>query len=88
MALRRWFLAVPSVLLVALLQAYFWVPSYDRQSAGNPKRLLKYIEASAADAKILNPILNADTVSSGITDYVFEGLLGADEDLRLRGRLA
>ncbi|MGH8490814.1 MAG: ABC transporter substrate-binding protein, partial [Gammaproteobacteria bacterium] len=42
----------------------------------------------AADAKILNPILNADTVSSGITDYVFEGLLGADEDLRLRGRLA
>ena len=88
MALRRWLLAVPAVLLVALLQAYFWVPTYDQQSAGNPKRLLKYIEASAADAKILNPILNADTVSSGITDYVFEGLLGADEDLRLRGRLA
>ncbi|MGH8514023.1 MAG: ABC transporter substrate-binding protein, partial [Gammaproteobacteria bacterium] len=88
MALRRWLLAAPLVLLVALLQAYFWVPTYDQQSAGNPKRLLKYIEASAADAKILNPILNADSVSSGITDYVFEGLLGADEDLRLRGRLA
>ena len=43
---------------------------------------------SIADAKILNPILNADGASSRITDFVFDGLLDMDENLNLRGRLA
>ncbi len=88
MTLKRILLLLPFAVLAVLLQSILWVPSYDRQASGNPERLGKYIEASAADAKILNPILLSDTVSSGIVDFVFEGLLGADADLKLRGRLA
>ena len=71
-----------------LLQSYFWVPSYETQAVGNPARLRTYIEGSIGDAKILNPILNADAASSRITDLVFDGLLDLDENLNLRGRLA
>ena len=45
-------------------------------------------EQIGGDAKILNPILNADTASSGIVALVFDGLLDLDENLNLRGRLA
>ena len=78
----------PLVLIALLLQSYFWVPSYEKQSVGNPARLRTYIEASIADAKILNPILNADGASSRITGLIFDGLLDMDENLKLRGRLA
>lgn len=78
----------PLVLIALLLQSYFWVPSYEKQSVGNPARLRTYIEASIADAKILNPILNADGASSRITGLIFNGLLDMDENLKLRGRLA
>ncbi len=88
MTLKRWLIAVPLVLIAALAQSYFWVPTYERQSTGNPARLSKYIDASIGDAEVLSPILNADTVSSQITGLVFEGLLDLDPDLRLRGRVA
>ncbi len=88
MKLKRLLIAVPLVLIALLLQSYFWAPTYTHQTAGNPHRLRTYIEGSIADAKILNPILNADAASSGITGYVFEGLLDLDENLNLRGRLA
>ncbi len=88
MNLKRWLLLAPLILLVLLLQSYFWVPTYEKQATGNPKRLVTYIEASSGDAEILNPILNADTASSNIVGLVFEGLLDLDEDLNLRGRLA
>jgi ABC-type transport system substrate-binding protein len=64
------------------------VPTYDKQASGNPQRLVTYIEGSIGDAKILNPILNADSASSSIVGHVFEGLLDLDENLTLRGRLA
>ncbi|MCK5719821.1 MAG: hypothetical protein KAH84_07715 [Thiomargarita sp.] len=85
----KWFLIIiPILLILVLLQSYFWVPTYEMQSKGNPERLAKFISASIADAKILNPILNADSASSQITGQVFDSLLDHDEELNLRGRLA
>jgi ABC-type transport system substrate-binding protein len=88
MTLKRWLIALPLVVVAALAQSYFWVPTYEDQSTGNPARLSKYIDASIGDAEVLNPILNADTVSNQIVGLVFEGLLDLDADLRLRGRIA
>ena len=88
MHVKRWLLLAPLLLTLLLLQSYFWVPTYEKQATGNPARLVTYIEASSGDAKILNPILNADTASSGIVGHVFEGLLDLDENLDFRGRLA
>ena len=88
MRLKRWLLLAPLLLTVFLLQSYFWVPTYEKQATGNPKRLVTYIEGSIGDAKVLNPILNADSASANIVGHVFEGLLDLDENLNLRGRLA
>ena len=88
MRLKRWLLLAPLLLILFLLQSYFWVPTYEKQATGNPERLVTYIEGSSGDAKILNPILNADSSSSNIVGHVFEGLLDLDENLNLRGRLA
>lgn len=88
MFLKRLLILAPLALVALLLQSYFWVPSYETQAVGNPARLRTYIEGSIGDAKILNPILNADAASSRITDLVFDGLLDLDENLNLRGRLA
>ena len=88
MFVKRLLLFIPLVLVLVLLQSYFWVPTYENQAAGNPNRLVTYIEGSSGDAKILNPILNADSSSANIVGHVFEGLLDLNEDLDLRGRLA
>ncbi len=88
MILKRFLILAPIILTLGLLQSYLWVPTYEAQTTGNPDRVFKFIEASIGDAKILNPILNADTASSRIADLVFEGLLDLDENLNLRGRLA
>ncbi|NKB80468.1 MAG: peptide ABC transporter substrate-binding protein [Nitrospirales bacterium] len=88
MRLKRWLILAPLLVLVFLLQSYLWVPTYERQDLGNPQRLVTYIEGSSGDAKILNPILNADSASSNIANHVFEGLLDLDEHLNLRARLA
>ncbi len=88
MIVKRLLLFIPLVLVLLLLQSYFWVPTYENQAAGNPTRLVTYIEGSSGDAKILNPTLNADSASSSIVSQVFEGLLDLDENLNLRGRLA
>jgi ABC-type transport system substrate-binding protein len=88
MRLKRFLIIIPSVFILLLLQSFFWAPTYENQTSGNPHRLRTYIEGSIGDAKILNPILNADTASSGIVNLVFDGLLDLDENLDLRGRLA
>ena len=88
MGLKKILILAPIVLTLVLLQSYFWVPTYESQTKGNPERTQKFIEASIGDAKILNPILNADTSSSRIAGLIFEGLLDYDENLNLRGRLA
>ncbi len=88
MLLKRLLIIVPLLFILGLLQSSVWVPTYDKQVAGNPDRLRTYVEASIGDAKILNPTLNADSASSGIVAMVFDGLLDLDDKLALRGRLA
>ncbi len=86
--MRRILIAIPTLFILFLLQSYFWVPTYEEQTRGNPDRLIEYIDASIGDAQILNPILSADSASSAIESKVFEGLIDRDEELRFRGRLA
>ncbi|NIO05548.1 MAG: peptide ABC transporter substrate-binding protein [Proteobacteria bacterium] len=86
--MRRILTWVPILFILFLVQSYFWVPTYEEQTRGNPERLTEYIEASIGDAQILNPILSADSASSTIESRVFEGLIDRDEDLKFRGRLA
>ena len=88
MTLRRFLIMAPMVVALVLMISYFWVPTYEQQTRGNPDRLNEYITASIGDASILNPILAADTASSDINSMVFEGLIDRDEELRFRGRLA
>lgn len=86
--MRRILIGIPALFILFLLQSYFWVPTYEEQTRGNPERLDEYIDASIGDAQILNPILSADSASSTIESKVFEGLIDRDEELRFRGRLA
>ena len=88
MTVRRVLIFAPILLILVLLQSYFWVPTYEQQTKGNPARLTEYIAGSIGDASLLNPILSADSASSSINDLVFEGLIDRDKDLRFRGRLA
>ncbi len=88
MWVKRILLIVPIFVLLFFLQSYFWIPTYEEQTKGNPERLTEYITASSADAIILNPILSSDSASAQIESLVFEGLLDRDENLNLRGRLA
>ena len=88
MWVKRVLLFVPIAVILILLQSFFWVPTYDDPSKGNPKRLTQYIEGSIGDAAILNPILSADSASSTINNLIFEGLIDRDRDLSFRGRLA
>ena len=81
-------LLAPTLVMLVLLQSYFWVPTYEKQTRGNPRRLSEFITASIGDAGILNPILSADSASSDINAMVFEGLIDRDRDLAYRGRLA
>src|SRR5262245_3231105 len=88
MTTRRWLIAVPLVVVALLLQSAFWVPRYETQSAGNPKRLTTFIEAGIGDPQLLNPILSADNSASEIEGLVFDTLLDIDEQLRPRPKLA
>ena len=88
MNIRRLLIFAPLLLIIILLQSYFWVPTYKEQTRGNPDRLNKYITASIGDASLLNPVLSADSASSQIESLVFEGLIDRDENLQFRGRVA
>ncbi|MDH3256661.1 MAG: peptide ABC transporter substrate-binding protein, partial [Nitrospinota bacterium] len=78
MITKRLLILIPVLLIGVLIQSFFWVPTYDKQATGNPERLLKFIESSSGDARILNPILHADTASGDIVSKVFDGLLDLD----------
>jgi ABC-type transport system substrate-binding protein len=86
--MRRVLIWVPIVFILFLLQSYFWVPTYEEETKGNPDRLAEYIDASIGDAQILNPILSADSASSDIEGRVFQGLIDRDQNLNFRGRVA
>lgn len=88
MTTRRVLIFAPLVVVIVLLQSYFWVPNYEEQTRGNPQRLNEFITGSIGDASVLNPILSADSASSDIESLVFEGLVDRDQNLHIRGRLA
>ncbi|MFQ5674190.1 MAG: ABC transporter substrate-binding protein [Nitrospinales bacterium] len=88
MWVKRLLIFLPIFITLFLIQSFFWVPTYEKQAAGNPERLVTYIQSSIGDAEILNPILSADTASSSINALVFEGLLDLDDQLNYRPRLA
>ena len=88
MTTRRALIIIPVVVILFLLQSYFWVPTYEEQTRGNPDRLTQFITASIGDASLLNPILSADSASSQIETMVFDGLIDRDDQLRYRGRVA
>ena len=75
MTTRRILIFAPVFLMILLLQSYFWVPTYEQQTRGNPKRFNEYITASIGDASILNPILSADASSSEIESKGLSGRL-------------
>jgi hypothetical protein len=39
MITRRILIFTPVFLIILLLQSYFWVPTYEQQTRGNPERL-------------------------------------------------
>jgi len=86
--IKQLLIFTPLLLVGLLVQAYFWVPTYEDQTTGDARRLNKFVEASIGDAKLLNPALHADAASGKIVDKVFDTLLDLDENLQLRGRLA
>ncbi|MEC7640770.1 MAG: ABC transporter substrate-binding protein [Nitrospinota bacterium] len=88
MWVKRLLIFLPVFIILFLLQSFFWVPTYEKQTTGNPERLITYVHSSIADAEILNPILSADSASSSINNLVFEGLLDLDDQLNYRLRLA
>ncbi|MEJ2364766.1 MAG: peptide-binding protein [Deltaproteobacteria bacterium] len=87
MTTKRLLIGLPVLLVLFLLQSYFWVPTYEEQTRGDPERLEEYVTASIGDAQLLNPILSADSASSDINGLVFEGLLDYDKNLNFRPRL-
>jgi ABC-type transport system substrate-binding protein len=86
--LKRVLILAPLVLLAVLLQSFFWVPTYEDQTTGNPDRVRKFIDASIGDARFLNPVISADGTSSQINGLVFDSLLDLDENLALEPNLA
>ena len=88
MTTKRLLICLPVIVVLFLLQSYFWVPTYEEQTRGDPERLEEYVTASIGDAQLLNPTLSADSASSDINGLVFEGLLDYDQDLNFRPRLA
>ena len=88
MWIKRALIYIPLILVVILVQSFFWVPTYDKQGVGNPERLLKFIESSSGDARLLNPILSADSASRHIHEKCFDGLSGHYGQLELLSQLA
>jgi ABC-type transport system substrate-binding protein len=88
MSIRRFLIIAPAAITLILLTSYFWVPTYEEQTRGNPDRMIQFVTASGGDASILNPILSTDGTSSQIEGMVFEGLIDLDENLKYRGRVA
>ncbi|MEC7640809.1 MAG: hypothetical protein VYC17_01505, partial [Nitrospinota bacterium] len=68
MWVKRLLVFLPVFITLFLLQSFFWVPTYEKQTTGNPARLITYVHSSIADAEILNPILSADSASSSINN--------------------
>ncbi len=88
MTVRKFLILAPAIVCCVLVISFFWVPTYEEQTKGNPDRLVQFVTTSSGDAAMLNPILSADSASSQVNGMVFEGLVDRDENLAFRGRVA
>jgi ABC-type transport system substrate-binding protein len=86
----KWLLiALPLAILTLLLQSSLWVPTYASQARGNPGRLVTFVRAQVGDTKHLNPVMSTDYDAVQLmTDNIFEGLVWADENLKISPKLA
>jgi ABC-type transport system substrate-binding protein len=86
----KWLLiALPLAILALLLQSAFWVPTYANQAKGNPGRLVTFVRAQVGDVKHLNPVVSQDYDAVQLMyDNIFEGLVWADENLKIAPKLA
>ena len=86
----KWLLiALPLAILALLLQSSLWVPTYARQATANPARLLTFVRAQVGEVKYLNPAVSADYEAQQLMwDNIFEGLVWADENLKIAPKLA
>ena len=73
---------------IFLFTSQFLAAAQVDEASAKPDALNRYVAATIGDARILNPILNADAASSSICEMIFEGLIDRDRDLNWRGRLA
>ena len=88
MTLKNALLFIPFLVFLGLLQSYLWVPTYEDQTTAGEGRLEKFISAISGDARLLNPIVAADSASGFVVSHVFDSLLEIDENLRLKPHLA
>src|SRR6478735_10853992 len=86
----KWLLiALPLIVIGVLAQSAFWVPTYDNQTKGNPARLQIFLRPEFGDAKVLNSILYTHATAADVVENnLSEGLVVADENLKLVGLLA
>src|SRR5207244_12044546 len=86
----KWLLlALPLAILVVLLQSSLWVPTYARQAKANPARQLTFVRAQVGEVKYLNPAVSNDYDAKQLMwDNIFEGLVWADENLKIAPKLA
>lgn len=89
MRTKRLLLALPIAILLLLLQSALWVPTFASQAKGNPERLRTFIRAQVGEVKRLNPVVLSDYDAVLLmTDNLMEGLVWADENLKLAPKLA
>lgn len=86
----KWLLiALPLAILAILLQSSLWVPTYASQAKGNPGRLVTFVRAQVGEVKHLNPVVSQDYDAVQLMyDNLFEGLVWADENLKIAPKLA
>jgi len=86
----KWLLiALPLAVLALLISSALWVPTYARQADNNPGRLTTFVRGMVGDVKHLNPIVSSDYDAQQLmSDNLFEGLVWADESLKLAPKLA
>jgi ABC-type transport system substrate-binding protein len=86
----KWLLiALPLAILTILLQSSLWVPTYASQVKGNPGRLVTFVRAQVGEVKHLNPVVSQDYDAVLLMyDNLFEGLVWADENLKIAPKLA
>lgn len=71
--------------IILIVLFFLFLPACGRKAERNPNTI---VLSSISDARRLNPILANDSASGDINDFVFNGLVKYDKNIRLIGDLA